>query len=118
MIGVWQGHESDRKQVFRANLIRGHLSKTLPGRAARKLDANAVLDGFAARHRYALSRVIAQVVTLLEQSELPLHDLWLRGFHAGHDGGKALIDLHWHIAGRRLVRIWGQLRLKARSQTK
>src|ERR1700730_8415939 len=73
MIGMRKGHKSDGKQVFRANLIRGHLGKTLPGRATGKLDANTVLNGFTARHRYALSRVIAQVIALLEQSQLPLH---------------------------------------------
>src|ERR1022692_3202133 len=82
MIRMWQRLETGRKQVPFFDLLRAQFRELVPGRAAGEFDSHTLLHGFSSRHFDSLSRAIAQIIALLKQSHLPLHDLWLSRGHA------------------------------------
>jgi hypothetical protein len=74
VLGVRQRIEALRIEVLIADLVRAHRRQPLPGHPGRQLDANALLNGFCPVHRDALGGVVAQIVTLAEQSVVCLFD--------------------------------------------
>ncbi len=118
---MWQRLETGRKQIPLFDLLRAQLRKLVPGRTAGEFDSHALLHRLASRHFDSLSRAIAQIIALLKQSHVPLHDLWLSRGHAAQDGREALVDVDRRVARsffcRCLVRApdarWSAARLPA-----
>jgi hypothetical protein len=79
MVGMGQRQESLREDIAGRDFIGTQRGEFLPGHSGGQLDANATLNRFPSRHRDALRRVITQVITLLEQRLMALHDVRLRG---------------------------------------
>ena len=79
VLGMRQRIEPLRVEVLVADLVRGHGRQPLPGHASRQFDADALLNGFCPVHRDTLGGVVAQIVTLAEQSVMCLFDGGLFG---------------------------------------
>ena len=92
MVGVRQREEAGREEVLVPDLCRAHRGELLPGHARGKLDADAFLDGLAARHRHALRGSIAEVVARAQEVRLPFLHLRLRCLHPREDGREVLVD--------------------------
>src|SRR5207245_7070099 len=60
VVRMRQGEKALWEQVLIPDLVRARGAQLLPGHAQRQFDAYAFLDGFASRHRHALSRAVAQ----------------------------------------------------------
>src|ERR1017187_2085899 len=103
MIRMWKRLETNREQVPFFDLLRAQLRKLVPGRPAGEFDSHALLHGLASRHFDSLSRPIAQIIALLKQGHLPLHDLWLSRGHAAQDGREALVNIDLRVARRCLA---------------
>src|ERR1039457_6841229 len=103
MIRMWQRLETGREQVPFFDLLRTQLRKLVPGRAAGEFDSHALLHCLSPRHFDSLSRAIAQIIALLKQSHVPLHDLRLSRGHAAQDAGEALVNVDRGLARRFLA---------------
>ena len=87
LLDVRQRLESLRQEPLRADLPGAHRRQLVPRGVRGQPDPHPVLDRLApARHHHARHRPVAQIVALLEQIPLPLHDCWLVGLvHRSHD---------------------------------
>jgi hypothetical protein len=77
MLGVRQRIEALGKHALIANLLRGHIRKSLPRLSRRKLDANSILHRLRAVHRDAGRRPIAEVIPLVEKRHVLARDIGL-----------------------------------------
>jgi hypothetical protein len=108
MQGVRQRIESLGKQVLLANLLWGHIRKSLPRLSRRELDANPFLHRLGAVHRNACGGSITQIVSLVEKRHVLARDLRLLCGQSGEDRRERLGDGDRHVAclaAGRLLRV-------------
>ena len=82
MVRMRQGIETRGPGAPGLDLGRTHRRELGPRHSLGELDPHSFLGRFAAGHGHALGRALGEVITLLEQILLPLHDLLLRCLHA------------------------------------
>src|ERR1039458_6335378 len=100
MVRMGQREETSRIQTPFLDLLRAQLRKLVPACTAGEFDSDALLNCLAPGHFDTLGRAIAQVIALLQQRHVPLHDLWLSRSHAIHDGREALVNVDRHVTRR------------------
>ena len=104
MIGMRQGQEPLGPQPLLSNLLGRHGGQFFPRlHAVRQFGPHALLDRLATGHGDALGRAITQVIPLLQELHLPIHDFGLGGRHSGYHLVEILLDHDWGVAGGRLL---------------
>ena len=99
MIRMRQREQALGPQVLLADLLRRQLSELRPSHGRRESNAHTFLDRLAARHGDTFGRPVAQVVALLEQVHLALHDSRLGRLHARFGSLEVLLYGDGRIAG-------------------
>ena len=93
VVGVRQGQEPLGPQPLLTNRLGRHRGQVFPRvHSVRQFRPHALLDRLAARHGDALGGSITQVVPLLQQFHLPVHDFGLRSRHLGDGLVEILLD--------------------------